>query len=94
MLGGLNYYGYFGSAHVDPPNNGADHTPEVAGYTNMNQYLNDPATGFSTGVARNPASATFTARNHNHTCQRTGVRTRVATSVSRLAAAQLRPRRI
>jgi hypothetical protein len=46
MLGGLGYYGYFGSAHPDPPNNGADHTPEVAPYTNMNQYLSLPETGF------------------------------------------------
>jgi hypothetical protein len=46
MLGGLSYYGYFGFAHPEAPNNGVDHAPEVAGYTNLNQYLNEPATGF------------------------------------------------
>jgi hypothetical protein len=46
MLGGLGHYGYFGFAHPEAPNNGVDHAPEVAGFTNLNQYLNDPALGF------------------------------------------------
>jgi hypothetical protein len=46
MLAGLGYYGYFGSAHADAPNDGADHTPEVVPYTNMNEYLSGPESGY------------------------------------------------
>jgi hypothetical protein len=45
-LGGLGYYGHFGSAHPESPNDGADHTHELVEFTNLNQYLSDPGTGF------------------------------------------------
>jgi hypothetical protein len=45
-LGGLGYYGHFGSAHPESPNDGVDHTYELVRFTNLNQYLAGPETGF------------------------------------------------
>ncbi|MET8539849.1 hypothetical protein ABZW03_04205 [Kitasatospora sp. NPDC004799] len=41
MLGGLGYYGYFDIRDPNWPNNGANHAPEVAAWTNFNTYLRD-----------------------------------------------------
>ncbi|MFG2905454.1 hypothetical protein ACGF13_10400 [Kitasatospora sp. NPDC048286] len=39
MLGGLGYYGFFDIRDPDSPNNGVNHAPEVAQWTNLNNYL-------------------------------------------------------
>ncbi|MER7674748.1 hypothetical protein ABTY61_40680 [Kitasatospora sp. NPDC096128] len=41
MLGGLGYYGYFDIRDPNQPNNGVNHAPEVARWTNLNTYLRD-----------------------------------------------------
>ncbi|MGW7448820.1 hypothetical protein [Kitasatospora sp. NPDC054795] len=41
MLGGLGYYGFFDIRDPNWPNNGANHAPEVAQWTNFNNYLRD-----------------------------------------------------
>ena len=47
MLGGLDYYGYFDIMDRDDPNFSANHTGEVAPWTNMNQFIaQDPAKGY------------------------------------------------
>ncbi|GAA2791041.1 hypothetical protein GCM10010441_15300 [Kitasatospora paracochleata] len=47
MIGGLSYYGYFDIMDPDAPNNSADHSAEVASWTNLNGYLaQDPRKGY------------------------------------------------
>ncbi|RKT09648.1 hypothetical protein BX285_6748 [Streptomyces sp. 1114.5] len=41
MLGGLGYYGFFDIRDPNSPNYGANHAPEVAQWTNFNNYLRD-----------------------------------------------------
>ncbi|MGW7586409.1 hypothetical protein ACWGKU_21005 [Kitasatospora sp. NPDC054768] len=41
MLGGLGYYGFFDIRDPNEPNYGANHAPEVAQWTNFNNYLRD-----------------------------------------------------
>ncbi|MFD0411137.1 hypothetical protein [Kitasatospora sp. NPDC127116] len=40
-LGGLGYYGFFDIRDPNEPNYGANHAPEVAQWTNFNNYLRD-----------------------------------------------------
>ncbi|MFE7639842.1 hypothetical protein ACFU7Z_38030 [Kitasatospora sp. NPDC057518] len=41
MLGGLGYYGFFDIRDPNEPNFSANHAPEVAQWTNFNNYLRD-----------------------------------------------------
>ncbi|MFJ3792567.1 hypothetical protein [Kitasatospora sp. NPDC090091] len=64
MLGGLGYYGYYDIRDPDPnDNNGVNHAPEVAPWTNFNGYIrgNDPRVDFLDSCL--PASCTIDVNN-------------------------------